>query len=308
MDVDAVYTWVNHQDAGWQELHRQATARRSVIQGEHESVNDPARFTSRDELYYSVRSLLKHAPWIRRIYILSNCQLPDWARSISNLVHVTHDDVFPDGSDLPTFNSHAIETVLHRIEGLSENFLYLNDDFFLCKSASPEDFFWNDGCVYYFPSKHNIPDGPASAQLRPVDNGAINASDRLKEDFGFKPEKKLHHAPYPLSRSLLQEIDGRYTDVIRSTRGHAFRNVGDIAMSTTLHAYYAQCVGRGRERTVAARYVDIGDPKFTLLVHPWSPLMRGEYDFLCLNEVTNRRHFGRIRDRIVMGVMKRLFE
>ena len=41
---------------------------------------------------------------------------------------VTHDEIFPNKSHLPTFSSPAIETHLHRIEGLADNFIYLNDD------------------------------------------------------------------------------------------------------------------------------------------------------------------------------------
>lgn len=75
-------------------------------------------------------------------------------------------------------------------------------------------------------------------------------------------------------------------------------------MATTLHAYYAAYTGRGSEGKMAVRYVDIGDPAFVLLVHPWSPLMRGKYDALCLNEVTGMRFGCALRDKIVGYVMR----
>ena len=42
---------------------------------------------------------------------------------------------------LPTFNSAAIELNLHRIEGLSENFVFFNDDMYLIQDVKPDDFF-----------------------------------------------------------------------------------------------------------------------------------------------------------------------
>ena len=67
---------------------------------------------------------------------------------------MTHAEVFEDKSHLPTLSSAAIETNLHRIPGLSEHFLYMNDDFFLGKPILPEDFistkgykvFWGKTC------------------------------------------------------------------------------------------------------------------------------------------------------------------
>lgn len=304
---DVVYTWVNDRDLAWRKLYQQATRDRSPPGGEHASANDPARFHSRDELYYSIRSVRKYAPWVRNIYIVTNCALPEWACKESQLFHVPHESLFSRPKDLPTFNAFAIETVLHLIKGLSENFLYFNDDFFLCRDVRPEDFFSATG-VYYFPSSHDIPYGQTSELLRPVDTGAINAAHLLYPEFRLQPGKKLHHSPYPLSKTILQEIEAKHQQEVQVTRSHAFRHPDDVAVATTLHAYYADYTGRAEPRTIAARYVDIGDWRFLGLVHPWSPLMRGKYATLCLNEVTDIGHFRVLRDRIVIRVMKRLYD
>lgn len=307
MDIDAVYTWVNHTDPQWQEMHRRASISRVKNKREHAGVDSVARYTSRNEIFYSIQSLRKYAPWIRKIYVLSNCQPLDWMQDIPNLVFVKHEDVFPDTRVLPTFNSRAIETVLHKIDGLSEWFLYCNDDFFLCNDVKPSDFFQENNGVYYFPTHNDIPDETPSMDRRPAENREINDSLLLRKSFGYHPKKKLHHAPFPLRRSFLTEIEERYNESVRQTRAHSFRDARDIGMSTTLHAYYAECTGRGRAKYIKARYVDIGDPLFLLLVHPFSPLMRGKYDFLCLNEVTSMKHFSGIRDRIISHIMEHLF-
>jgi hypothetical protein len=53
---------------------------------------------------------------------------------------VDHTAILPS-SVLPTFNSHAIETVLHLIPDLAEHFIYFNDDMFLGAPVQPSDFF-----------------------------------------------------------------------------------------------------------------------------------------------------------------------
>ncbi len=277
MDIDVVYTWVNHTDATWQRIYETAVSETVFTRDTHRSATDLARFVARNELYYSVKSVLKHAPWVRNIYVVSNCALPDWTNAFEQITHVAHEEIFEGDNFLPTFNSHAIETVLHRIRGLSENFLYFNDDVFLCQDVNPRDFFWADGGVYYFPSKHDIPYEKIESLLRPVDSGAINAAALLFRDFGRKPMKKLHHSIFPHSKILLEEMEMRYGDEIQSTRSNRFRDPKDVAVATTLHAYYSDYVGRGREKRIAARYVDIGNPLFPLLLNPLSPLMRGKY-------------------------------
>jgi glycosyltransferase involved in cell wall biosynthesis len=307
-DIDIVYTWVNHLDPGWQRMYRMAAAQRGDISGEHKSVDNAARFANRDELYYSVKSIQTYAPWVRNIYVISNCDAPAWTRGIENLFFVAHEAIFPNPGCLPTFNSRAIETVLHKINGLSERFLYLNDDFFLCRQMQPEDFFWGEHGVYFFPSRHDIPYTKPFDAIRPIDMGAINSGNLIVGDFGYRPKKKLHHSAYPLSKRVLEEIECRHGAALERTRSHRFRHASDVATATTLHAYYAKGIGKAREKTIASRYVDIGDPLFVLLVHPWAPLMRGKYSTLCLNKVTEMKFLGGVRDRIVAKVMSKLFD
>jgi len=40
--------------------------------------DDSNRYRDSDELRYSIRSLVKNAPWIRRIYIVTDNQIPNW--------------------------------------------------------------------------------------------------------------------------------------------------------------------------------------------------------------------------------------
>ncbi|KAK7070841.1 hypothetical protein SK128_002684 [Halocaridina rubra] len=103
---------------------------------------DANRFEDNEELRYSLRSLEKYAPWVRRIYLVTSGQIPYWINlDHPKLMIVTHEEIFQNKSHLPTYSSPAIESHIHRIHGLSENFLYLNDDVMLGSEVWPEDFY-----------------------------------------------------------------------------------------------------------------------------------------------------------------------
>lgn len=163
--IDVVYTWVNGSDPKWlakkavwsaqkEEALRAAAAASAISAnnstnsnstlpeavGEEETMSQN-RYRDSNELRYSLRSLIKNAPWIRRIYLVTDNQLPSWLNaSHERIVLVSHEDVFVNKSHLPVFSSPAIESHLHRISGLSEHFIYFNDDVLLGSPTLPEDF------------------------------------------------------------------------------------------------------------------------------------------------------------------------
>ncbi|XP_066905780.1 N-acetylglucosamine-1-phosphotransferase subunits alpha/beta isoform X2 [Halyomorpha halys] len=101
----------------------------------------PSRFDDKEELRYCLRSISKHVPWIKTVYLITNGEIPYWL-NLDNpkLRLITHEEIFPNQNDLPTFSSPAIEVNIHRIPGLSEKFLYFNDDILIGKDIWPEDF------------------------------------------------------------------------------------------------------------------------------------------------------------------------
>ncbi|RZF40440.1 hypothetical protein LSTR_LSTR013902 [Laodelphax striatellus] len=102
---------------------------------------EASRYDDKEELRYSLRSLEMYAPWVRKVFLVTNGQIPSWLELENpKLSVITHEMIFPNRSHLPTFSSPAIETHLHRIPGLSEKFLYLNDDILFGDHVLPEDF------------------------------------------------------------------------------------------------------------------------------------------------------------------------
>ncbi|KAL7370446.1 hypothetical protein ABVT39_000926 [Epinephelus coioides] len=114
----------------------------AISQSKQDEDVSASRFEDNEELRYSLRSVERHAPWVRHIFIVTNGQIPSWLNLDNPRVTVvTHQDIFLNSSHLPTFSSPAIETHIHRIPGLSQKFIYLNDDVMFGKDVWPDDFY-----------------------------------------------------------------------------------------------------------------------------------------------------------------------
>lgn len=114
----------------------------AISQSKQDEDVSASRFEDNEELRYSLRSVERHAPWVRHIFIVTNGQIPSWLNLDNPRVTVvTHQDIFQNHTHLPTFSSPAIETHIHRIPGLSQKFIYLNDDVMFGKDVWPDDFF-----------------------------------------------------------------------------------------------------------------------------------------------------------------------
>lgn len=138
LKIDLVYLWVNDKDEEWQTM-RKYWANKLGITTEEE--NNNCRFSDNDELKYSLRSVQMFAPWINKIFIVTDGQVPDWLNTKSSKIKIIdHNDIMPSDS-LPCFNSAAIESCLDNIPELSEYFLYANDDMFFASKVTPHDFF-----------------------------------------------------------------------------------------------------------------------------------------------------------------------
>ena len=142
--VDAVYTWVNGSDPVWAAVAAPVFAAAGLVEHDVRKLTfaDAMAHKFRDwnELLYSMRSIYAYAPWVRTIYVVTSgpTQVPAWLNVSHPRVRVVHHAALFDdpATQLPTFNSYAIESVLHRIPGLSNRFLYFNQDFLLAQPVT----------------------------------------------------------------------------------------------------------------------------------------------------------------------------
>jgi hypothetical protein len=276
--IDVVFTWVDGMDPQWLESynHFAALDRRGL----DSPGRTKARYRSRDELRYALRSVSQYAGWVRRIYIVTSGQRPDWIVEDDRLRLVPHTEILPP-ADLPTFNSHAIETALHRIEGLAEHFLYFNDDFFLGRPTRPELFFNASGKALIFPSDARIP-GVEDSQTPAVDTAAIRTQELLLQRFGKTATHKLRHAPYALRRSTMQAVQQEFSEQVQQTSASRFRAATDVCVAASLAAYYGLLVGDCMISEPAIDYCNVESPR--LAWHLDRLTSSTKFDAFCLNE------------------------
>ena len=135
--IDFVVTWLDSTDPEWQ---KQYEYYKSKAKGDKEE----ARFRKMNVFRYWFRAVERYAPWVNKVYLITNGKFPDWINKENpKLVLVKHEDFMPKEC-LPTFNSCAIELHMHKIKGLSEHFVYFNDDMFLNGPVTP-DYYFKDG-------------------------------------------------------------------------------------------------------------------------------------------------------------------
>ncbi|CAH1118559.1 unnamed protein product [Phaedon cochleariae] len=165
-EIDVVYTWVNGSDPLF------LTNLRNYLRGKNESCDiSKQRYDDKYELKFSLRSLEIFAPWVNHVYIVTNGQIPSWLNlDYEKMTIITHEDIFRDSFNLPTFSSPAIESNLHRIPGLSKRFIYFNDDMFLGSPLYPEDFY-SPGRGFLVYLAHPVPNCSPSCPWMHVSDG-----------------------------------------------------------------------------------------------------------------------------------------
>ena len=208
--IDAVITWVDGSDEDYKKkIENHLTT----------STNYKKQYLQANEIEYCVKSILKFAPFVRRIFIVTDNQKPSF-NGLKDLIVskkvkvVDHKEIFKGYEKyLPTFNIRSIDAVLHRIEDLSEMFVYFNDDVFLINKIREEDWFVENKVVLmgkwaksYSINPIKILSGKFKKVfgLRPSFNASQSKAANIS---GFKKEYfKSYHTARPQIKSLIKEF------------------------------------------------------------------------------------------------------
>ena len=248
--IDVVYLWVDGSDPGFQkELKRNLNKESSFFK---ECDTNQQRYRDNGELRYSLRSLELYAPWVNNIYIVTNGQVPSWLDvTHKKIILVTHEQIFPDRSCLPTFNSCAIEMQLHRIPGLSRRFLYMNDDLFLGREIFREDFIIPGGGqhIYFEPNiiterfaqgpvhdRAYIYTGEIMDRLWRKNSAYFNSAAyyrRTRDKIFFRRpswRRLPAHVPQLYDKEILSHIENQLLTEAKATSGHKFRSEKDLVI------------------------------------------------------------------------------
>lgn len=245
-DIDFVIPWVDGSDPEWLALYKEY----SHLEDKRFNHNGE-RYRDWDLLRYWFRGVEKYAPWVRTIHFVTCGQVPDWLNLNHPKLHlVKHSDYIPP-EYLPTFSSRPIELNFHRIPGLSEHFVYFNDDMFLSAPVRPSDFFYS-GLPKAFAIRGFVALG-TTGQINMNDVNLINAHFNFhksyRENLGkwyslkygsqvlrnlyFSPYKvftgtHLFHLPTSFLKSTFIEAWKFCEKDLTATCRHRFRNMMDV--------------------------------------------------------------------------------
>ncbi|EUA00858.1 hypothetical protein I546_6484 [Mycobacterium kansasii 732] len=278
-DIDLVFSWVDGSDPVFRA--RRAAQLSQYVVGEGDDAE--ARIRQIDELKYALRSVNMFAPWIRRIFIATDSAPPRWLADHPKITIVRAEDHFSDRAALPTYNSHAVESQLHHIPGLSEHFLYSNDDMFFGRRVKASMFFSPGGVTKFIEAKTRIGLGTNDPARSGHENAARVNRRLLFERFGHLITRHLEHTAVPLRKSVLIEMEQEFPEEFACTRASAFRSATDISVTNSLYHYYALMTGRAvQQENAKVRYVDT-------TTHAGLDLLEElrkhrQYHFFCLND------------------------
>jgi hypothetical protein len=278
-DIDMVFSWVDGSDPEFQA--RRAAQMSQVVVGEGDDAE--ARIRQIDELKFALRSVNMFAPWIRRIFIATDSVPPPWLADHPMITIVPAEEHFSDRAALPTYNSHAVESQLHHIRGLSEHFLYSNDDMFFGRPLKATMFFSPGGVTRFIEAKTRIGLGVNDPTRSGFENAARVNRQLLFERFGQVITRHLEHTAVPLRKSVLIEMEREFPEEFARTQASAFRSGTDISVTNSFYHYYALMTGRAVQQEKAkVRYVNTTTREGLGLL-PELRKRRG-YDFFCLND------------------------
>lgn len=282
--VDVVYCWVDGSDPKWQKLRNQALqkvkSKRFVSKGSSSSV----RYQDHEELRYSLRSLHQHASFVNHIYIVTMNQRPAWLDDHPQITVVSHQDIFAYPEHLPTFNSLSIESHLHRIPGLSEKYLYLNDDYFFNKPVKSEDFFTKDGLIQevFDPTKTYRKGSEKS--LSGAQICLYNTQRFLDGLFGAKIRPYPTHTPHPFLKSYVETVENLYPEIFYKSSLEKFRGGKGFSITYSFLQHYGLETGRYIESPLKEHTLILKKSMIEQIDHKLDVLLHSEADFISIQD------------------------
>jgi hypothetical protein len=238
-EIDAVITWVDGAQPAHlnKRMHYMAAAEKPL----HGNAINPHRWADSDELGYCLRAIEHNAPWIRRVWIVTDDQQPRLPALSSafraKISMIDHSEIFAGHEQvLPTFNSLTIETMLWRIKGIAEHFLYFNDDVFITRAVQPSDFFTPAGPVLrgYWADYSALVDCPIKRLELALLNHFNQINSANRSGYGADRIFLSAHVVHPMKKSVMATLFAEHREAFIENIAHRFRCTGQF-LPQSLH-------------------------------------------------------------------------
>lgn len=298
--IDAVVLWVDGSDPEWRK-------EKAKYEGTFcETSTDDCRFREWGVFKYWFRGIEKNLPWIRTVHLVTNGQLPDFINKECEKLHlVKHSDIM-SAEHLPTFNSRAIEMNIHRITGLSEHFIYFNDDTYVMQSMKESDFFKKGLPIYE--GLESILQGRTTngtyihsiLNCMAVINKHFRKYDVLKNNltkfynirYGLDNFRNLmllpwnafgcftnRHLPMPFLKSFYEQVWDAEPEICQLTSSHRFKDYPDV--NQYLFRYWGIVTGQFYPGHTNGYAFHLANADIDVVV---KEILYGKNKMLCIND------------------------
>ncbi len=318
--MDFVVAYVDGSDKEWLELKNKYSF--------DNSKGSEDQYRNWGILKYWFRAIEKYADWVDNIYFVSCGQIPEWLNTeCEKLKIIDHKDFIPQ-EYLPTFSSHTIELNLHKIKGLSEQFVYFNDDMYLSAPIKETLFFKNNLPCYaailsslspYIPShpfvhylcndisvvnahfnKKNVIRKNISKWFNPV-YGKLNFKNLYYGLSGKFSAFTNFHMPSPMLKSVFCEVWEKEYDLLHTTCLNKFRGLNDV--NQYVMSYYNICKGNFTPLSPkTGRLLTLGDDTDKIE----ESFNSGKFEMICVNDNPREIDFEYEKEKLV-SIMEKIF-
>jgi len=298
MKIDFVLTWVDGSDPAWVEEFNKYVPDNKAIDTSDE------RYRDWDNLQYWFRGIEEFAPWVNKIYFVTWGHVPKWLNTNHPKLNIVKHEDYMDKNNLPVFNSHPIEINLHKIKGLSEHFVYFNDDMFLIspvvktrffKNGLPRDLAVSDvisigGIEHilinnlriinqHFSKKRQIKKN-LTKWFNPR-NGLFNLKTILLSPWKYFSGFFDPHQAQAFLKSTLEDVWKQEIDILEETSRSRFRKNTDV--NQYLFRYWQLVSGNFIPVSIRdSKYIDIKNT--THCLDASESIIKQQYSLMCFND------------------------
>lgn len=310
--IDFIITWVDGSDEAWQK-------EKAKYSGNPHG-NGINRYRDWDNLKYWFRGVEKFAPWVNKIHFVTWGHIPKWLDTNNPKINIVkHTDFLPK-ENLPLFNIRAMELHFHKIKGLSEQFVFFNDDFFLTRPVKSTDFFYKglprdvfidnalmtNGCNDTYPN--------SLLNDMTIVNNYFNKKEVLKKNFfkifnyrnGIKNFRTLLLLPWPyfselynphtadaFLKSSLESVWRLDPDWLNKASKNKFRDYSDL--SKYVFRYYQLMSGKFYPRNVNfSHYFELTNNNDDII----KAIKKQKYHIICMNDSEPDINFSKVQKEI----------
>lgn len=321
MKIDIVIPWVDGADPDLLAKRRMYQANEKGGDSITAKLNTQYRYRDSGLLRYVFRSIDQFAPWVNKVFLITDNQWPEWLDYSNNrLVKVRHEDYIPS-KWLPTFSSNPILLNLHRIPDLSDQFILFNDDTLINKPVKPKDFFADKNSVMdsavYSVILSNEPFSHLLVNDTMVINKHFTKSSLIKKApfkvFNLKYGKDLirtilslpwnaipgfynTHMPQAYFKRTFEKVWSLEGNALSTTSAHKFREPTDLTDWVFRYWQIQSNEFEPRSINFGQYYEQVMRQKIT------KDIDKSIHSLLCINDTQASEHESEVADSIIASL------